>query len=133
MSQENIETVRRLHELFNRRDVEGFLDLVHPDFEWIPLWAKLQGTVYRGHDELARAFEELDSDWLEFRADPHEFRDLGDVVLACGSWHGQARTSRLVVEGQPGAWVTLFRDGRAVRMETFSNRDDALEAAGLSE
>jgi hypothetical protein len=29
--------------------------------------------------------------------------------------------------------VTLFRDGRAVRMETFSNRDDALEAAGLSE
>jgi hypothetical protein len=31
MSEENVALVRRLHDLFNGRDLEGMLELLHPE------------------------------------------------------------------------------------------------------
>ena len=36
MSQENVQTVRREYEAFNRRDLAGAFDHFDPDFEWVP-------------------------------------------------------------------------------------------------
>lgn len=133
MSRENVEVVRRLNQAFNCGDLDAFLGLLHPDVEWVPILAKLEGTVYRGRDEVRRWVAELDRDWAEFHPDPQEFRDLGDVVLALGTWHARARTSGLSLDSQPGAWVARIRAGKIVRYETFTDRSEALEAVGLSE
>jgi ketosteroid isomerase-like protein len=133
MSRENVEVVRRLNEAFNRGDMDTFLELLHPDVEWVPILAKLEGTVYQGRDAVSRWVAELHRDWAEFHPDPQEFRDLGGVVLALGTWHARARTSGLSLDSQPGAWLARIRDRKIVRYETFTNRSDALEAAGLRE
>jgi ketosteroid isomerase-like protein len=131
MSRQNVELVRRLHEAFNRRDAETFLELLDPDVEWVPMMARLEGAVYRGRAEVERWMAGLDHDWLELRTEPQEFRDLGNVVLILGSWHARARYSGLVLDSEPGAWVAHVRDGKVVRQETFTDRAQAFVAAGL--
>jgi ketosteroid isomerase-like protein len=133
MSQSNIEVVKSLHKAFNRRDTQTFLDLLDPAVEWVPMMARLEGTVYRGRSEVEGWLAGLDHDWEDLRTDPREFRDFGDVVLILGTWHARARSSGLVLDSEPGAWVAHVRNGKVVRQETFTDRAQALEAAELQE
>jgi uncharacterized protein (TIGR02246 family) len=133
VSRDNVDLLRRVHEAFNRRDLETMLELIHPDGEWVPLMATLEGARYRGRDEIRRWYLELDRDWAEFQTTPEEFRDLGDVVLILGTWHARSRATGLTLDRQPGAWVAHVRDGKVVRQETFTDRAQAFEAAGLTE
>lgn len=133
MSPSNVELVRSLHEAFNRRDTQAFLELLDPDVEWVPMMARLEGTVYRGRAEVEGWLAGLDHDWVDLRTDPQEFRDLGDVVLILGTWHARARTSGLVLDSEPAAWVAHIRNGKVIRQETFTDRAHALEAVGLRE
>jgi ketosteroid isomerase-like protein len=128
-----VDLLRRCHEAFNERDIEGFLELLHPEVEWVPIMARLEGAVYRGREQLRSWISELDRDWAEFRTEPREFRDRGDVVVAFGTWHARGRASGLILDSQPAAWVAHIRDGKVARQETFTDRDQALEAAGLKE
>jgi ketosteroid isomerase-like protein len=53
MSQENVETISRAIDAWNRRDLDGFLAGAHPDLEWhpaLPAGVEGSGSVYRGHD-----------------------------------------------------------------------------------
>jgi hypothetical protein len=50
MSRENVEATERAIEAFNRRDLDAFLALAHPDAEHVAL----AGEAYRGHDGLRR-------------------------------------------------------------------------------
>jgi ketosteroid isomerase-like protein len=132
MSRQNVELVRRMHQAFNQRDTETFLGLLDPDVEWVPMMARLEGVVYRGRKEVERWLIGLDHDWVALRTEPQEFRDLGDVVLTLGTWHARARTSGLVLDSEPGAWVARVRNGKVVRQETFTDLAQALEAANQS-
>jgi ketosteroid isomerase-like protein len=58
--------------------------------------------------------------------------DGGEAVLALGTLRGHLHDSGMEVTA-PHGQVWTFRDGRAVRMEWFNDRDRALEAAGLAE
>jgi ketosteroid isomerase-like protein len=133
MSKENVEIARRAHEAFNRRDVATLIELLDPEVEWIPILAALEGRVYRGHAAVRRWIEELDTDWELFETCPEEFRDLGDRVLILGSWRARGRASRVQLENQPGSWLAHVRDGKLTRQQTYTDRAEALKAAGLSE
>ena len=128
MSQPNVELVKSLHQAFNRRDIGTFLELLDPDVEWVPMMARLEGTVYRGRAEVEGWLAGLDHDWVDLRTDPQEFQDLGDVVLILGTWRARARTSGLVLDSEPAAWVAHIRNGKVIRQETFTDRAGALEA-----
>jgi ketosteroid isomerase-like protein len=137
MSQENVEIARQLSVAFNRAFAEGNTDLyelLDPDIEWIPLRAILEGTTYRGHEGVRRWVEELKRDWTAFETKPEQFRDLGDDrVLALGSWQARGRGGEVLLDIPQGAWLLQCRNGKVARMETFTEREKALEAAGLSE
>ena len=133
MSREDVETVRRAVEPFNRRDIPTFLELLHPDVEWIPIMAVLESRVYRGHDGVRRWLEDLAADWELFEIFPDEFHDLGDRVLTFGRWRARGRASGVELENQPAAWLHEVKDGKIVRMRTYTDRAEALQAAGLSE
>jgi ketosteroid isomerase-like protein len=53
MSQENMETIRRCDAAISRGDVDSYLFGVHPDVEFIPRRAAVQGT-YNGHAGIGR-------------------------------------------------------------------------------
>ena len=62
-----------------------------------------------------------------------EFIDAGeDQVVAVERFGGRAKISGIETE-QTQAVVSTIRDGRIARCREFMTRNEALEAAGLSE
>jgi ketosteroid isomerase-like protein len=137
MSQENVEIARRVFGAFNQAFTVGtpeLYELLDPEVEWVPISALLEGTRYHGHDEVRRWIEDMKRDWTIFEVRPERFLDLtDDRVLALGTWRARGRSSGVELDSQPAAWLVQLRDDKAVRMQTFTDRAQALEAAGLRE
>jgi ketosteroid isomerase-like protein len=136
MSQENVEATKRFNDAYNRRDVEGMLAELDPEVEWHPaLPEALMGrgpAVYRGHGGVRSMFADLYGAFAELHVELSEIRDLGDQVLAVGSFRTVGRGSGVEMESPLGV-VSDMKDGRATRILTFLDPRDALEAAGLKE
>jgi ketosteroid isomerase-like protein len=132
MSQENVETLRRGLEAFNRSDVEGALEVLDAEVEWYPAIQSMLGemTVYRGHQGIRDMFRNLDEVYLEFRIEDAEFRDLGDRVVATCRIRARGRQSGAESD-TPFGYVFDFRNGTVVRVRVFLDHKEALEAAGL--
>jgi ketosteroid isomerase-like protein len=133
VSQENLEVPRRLIDAYTRGDIPSFLDLLDADVEWIPIMAALEGRTYRGREGVLRWLEEPARHLEYFEPQYEEYRDLGDQVLILGRWRARGRASGVELENQPATWLYEIKGGKAVRMRTFTDRAEALEAAGLSE
>jgi ketosteroid isomerase-like protein len=129
MSQENVELVTRLYDLWNegpsaRAEAEG---LLHPGFEYVnPPDAvepgTLQGAV--GFDKVREIFPDL-------RVEPERFIDIGDDVVAI--IRVQGRTEQGVLVDFRGGDVWTVRDGKATRVRWFTDAEQALAAVGLAE
>jgi ketosteroid isomerase-like protein len=137
MSQTNVDLARHLFEAFNRTFTGGANDLyemLDVDVDWVPITALLEGTTYRGHDGVRQWIEHMKADWEEFETHAEDFRDLGDDrVLSLGRWHARGRGSGVALDFQKAAWLVQFRDGKLVRLKTFTDRKDAYDAVGLSD
>ncbi len=133
MSQENVEIVRCALDALQRSDVEKMLLHMDPEVELhSAIVGGAEGNVYRGHDGCRRWFVDSFESFEEIRNEWSEFRDLGDRVLALGHVHARGRESRVELDSTMG-WIYTVRRGKLVKAEGFLSRDDALEAAGLSE
>ncbi len=135
MSQDNVAQTRRAADAYSRRDVEGLLEDLNPEVEWYSALSVLisgKATVYRGHEGLREWFRELDEAFDEIQVEYSEIRDLGDRVIAFGTIRTRGRESR-VETTSPLAMVSDSRGGKAFRVRTYLDPDEALEAAGLSE
>ena len=128
MSQRNVEVVRRGFDAFNRRDVEELVTLSHPDCEWHPFRAQLEGSVYRGHEGVRRFVSDMDDDWASFEIHPRELHDLGERVLATGQVQALARGSGVAVDNL-GGFVFELRDGHIARLVSHSDPEAARAAA----
>jgi ketosteroid isomerase-like protein len=136
MSQENVETVRRLVEAWNADDLEAYLGELDAEIEWYPsIEPGLEGkaTVFRGHDDVRRAWREYRGEaWERLTVRPQEIRDLGDSVLALGQIDLIARTTGIEFSQAIGQLLE-FLGGKIVRVRDFLTHAKALEAAGVSE
>jgi ketosteroid isomerase-like protein len=134
MSQENVEIVRKAAMAFNRGDLDTWLeywtdDLDHRAVEGAP---DDHGPI-QGKDAL-RTFVQ---DWLDtfddFRAEPVELIEAGDdKVIAVMRISGRAKLSGVETD-LTYAELNTLRDGKIARGRQYWTRDEALEAAGLSE
>jgi uncharacterized protein len=131
MSQENLELVRRQHEHFNRTG-EVLPEIYDSDAEWTAAREDPDAATHRGLEAIRGYFAQ----WVEmfegidFRAE--ELIDAGDKVFAWMRFSGKGTASEAPVEMEQ-AQIWTFRNGKVVRVEEYFDRNDALEAAGLSE
>jgi ketosteroid isomerase-like protein len=133
MSQENVETIRALHEAFDRRDYDTALSALAPDIEWhAPHGITIGEEVFRGRAEVQRGFALWLDAWETHRFEPTEIRGHGDHVFVTGLQIGRGRGSGVEVELRT-FHVYKLRDGLVTEMRAFDERTEALEAAGLSE
>ena len=135
MSEEQVENFKRATDAFKRRDIEAALETLDPEVEWHPGLAALLGgevTVYRGHDGYRDLVRDLDEAFAEIDAEFSEIRDLGDRVLAIGRLRTRGRTSGAETES-PFCYLAKAKDSKAVRVWTYLDLNEALEAAGLRE
>ena len=133
MSQENVEIVRRVYEAAAGRDATSLFALYDPDVE---LDANRMGVgdlgIYHGHEGLRKLFGEFHEVWGKIEYDYEELIDAGEHVVAVVRRHARGRASGVDVEA-PLALLWTVRGGKVVRVVWFPTREEALEAAGLSE
>jgi ketosteroid isomerase-like protein len=115
MSQENMETVRRAFEAWNRGDIEGYVAHLSSDVEGVPVGAALEGEVCRGHDEVRAWWETHTEVWETFLILAEEFEQVADEMSA------------------PATWVFGFRDRKIAYWQAYTSRAAAHEAVGLPE
>jgi ketosteroid isomerase-like protein len=134
MSQESTaDLVRRWSKAFNKRDMNTLLKLTSPDLEFVPYLASLiETTTYRGHEGLRSYFRDADAAWKELHVSQAAARVVGHRAISVGELHGKGRASGLEVR-VPLAWVSEWHDGELVRLMTYTDKAEALEAIGLSE
>ena len=85
-----------------------------------------------GRGESSRYFQALDEAWADLRIEIEDYRGLGDSVVAIGWVRATGKSSGVQVE-EPFAVLFVIRDSVFVRVDSYSDRGKALEAAGLSE
>ncbi len=132
MSEENVETVRRSIDTFNRGDRDAWLADFAPEAEWHTTGRFADAGVYRGRAGLERFWAELQEDIEELRVSVSDIRATGDRVFVAGKGGGRGKRSKAHAEELIWYAVTL-RDRRIVRVQGFATQDEALEAAGLRE
>jgi ketosteroid isomerase-like protein len=134
-ARDQIDAIRRLYEAFepafSGRDVEGFVEQLASDVEWTTILAALEGTgAYRGHAGARRLLEDLRHDWEIFEPIVEDIRDLGDDhFLVMGRWRARGRGSGVELQTQLASWLVQRRDGKTVRIQAFTRRQDALDEA----
>jgi ketosteroid isomerase-like protein len=133
MSRENVEVVRGIWEADRRRDVEAVQAAYAPDVEWedhAGLWG--DWGVARGPDGIRQAWRRWYEAFAEVQIELGEVAAGGDVVVATYHLGARGRSSGVDVE----LTVTLvwtLEAGKVVRVRAYTSRDEALEAAGLTE
>jgi ketosteroid isomerase-like protein len=129
MSQANVQIVELAYELFNRRDIAGFLDLCGADIEWQDM-GTFDTTPVVGVDAVRAYLDTVLEPWEEFRKDPEEIIDLSDdQVLGLFRATARGKGSGIEVEVRGGDLVT-FKEGKVVGYTAYP-REQALEVAGL--
>jgi ketosteroid isomerase-like protein len=132
MSQTDIETLRLGYEAFNRGDWDTPTRFAHPEFELKTADRALNRGTYRGAQAATRFFRDLFEPFEEVTIEPEEFFQRGDQIAVYLRARLRPAGSTAVVENRIGHLWTM-REGKATRLEVFPRREDALEAAGLSE
>ena len=132
MSRETEAIARRVFEAAARPGVVGLADLLSEDCEWVTDPNVAEPGVYRGRDQVIAYLEGLRRpfDFLDF--DVHSVIDTDKGTLIETTTHGRGGLSGADVKLN-WSFVVQIRDGLLVRVESFLNRADALEAAGVSE
>jgi len=106
----------------------AFLELIHPDVEWVPLRAVLDGDVYRGHEGIHRFIADMDDDIEHMQVRVDEVLEVADNVVVHGAIVGKGRGSGMDLDLELG-WVIHVRSGRVDYLRAFSDRADARKAA----
>jgi ketosteroid isomerase-like protein len=135
MSKENVEIVRQVYEAAASRDAATIFTLYDPEVELDNTRLQMpEGGrgVYRGHEGLRRFFREWHEAWGSIEYDYDELIDAGEQVISVVTRHARGRASGAEVE-MPLALIFTLRQGKVVRVVWFRTREEALEAAGLTE
>jgi ketosteroid isomerase-like protein len=132
MSTAEIERLRAIYEAVSRGDWDTAFRGAPPDFELVPPDTNPIAGTYRGRAEIGGFFEELWAAFEEVDVEPEEFLESGDRIVAFLHLQFQPKDSTAMMQMRV-AHVWTMRDGEAVRCQVFREREEALEAAGLSE
>jgi steroid delta-isomerase-like uncharacterized protein len=131
VSSENVELVERFFELFQQGEWKH-LELLAEDVVYRPVAEITDAGEYQGRDGYRRYMEDFfdDSWWGELSYEVTSYREHDDNVIARIEMTGQGRRSGADVSARVFAVFTI-EDGQIVREEDFTDRDEALSAAGL--
>jgi ketosteroid isomerase-like protein len=132
MSKENVELVRRIHDGWSRGDFSVGASLCAPEFEWHQHAEAVEPGSHRG-TAVGGAIRRIFEVYEHFRVEPEEYIDAGeDKVVVTARIHATGRGSGVDVE-QGFAFVWTVHRGKATELSVFTDRREALDAAGYRE
>jgi ketosteroid isomerase-like protein len=130
MSEENVEVVRKAiayeyHGVGDRAEAEAIFD---PQVVLNPI----DEGPSSGFDAMRADMERWASAFDELKVTFEEIIDAGDQVVVVAHHQGRGRESRVEVDSRFYEVYTL-REGKVTRVDEYTEREKALEAAGLRE
>lgn len=122
--QENTKIVRDAYAAFGRRDVPAMLASMSDDVDWEGVVGAGPNVptrgVRKGHQQVAKFFEQMAATADFKRFEPRDFLADGDKVVVLGFYESVIKAT-----GRPFAseWVMVFtlRDGKVVRFREFTD------------
>jgi ketosteroid isomerase-like protein len=130
MSQENVEVVRELIAALNERDVDRYLSLCTREIELNTPTTPLLGET-RGPEGIRKFFASVEEASTTFRIEVERLQTIGhDRVLVFGQL--KVVTSGGVALEHPTTNVYELVAGKVHRVDVYHDREQALEAVGLT-
>ena len=132
MSQENVKLLRERYRQANAGGFAAIADFFASEFT---MDAPQGVESAQAHDKagLQEWFRKMDEIWEGLTFDPIEISALdAERVIAVVQTSGRGKGSGMAID-QTLTHLWTLRDGKAVRIEGYSTKQEALEAAGLRE
>ena len=120
-SNSNVDIVKGAYEAFGRGDVPAVLEALDKDVIWTDMEGFPTGGTYVGAGAILNGvFLRLGTEWSVFQANPDEFLESGDRVVALGHYEG---TYKATGKGMrvPFAHVWTLRDGKVVKFVQYTD------------
>lgn len=138
MSQEDVERARQAYEALGlavqRGDFDAFFrEYIHPEVEWVPLEGGPDAGISSGEEPVKARLIEMLQIVEEPQIEAEEIIDAGEKVVIAIRISGRGVASGIDIEEARWFHVLTPRDDKAVRIEWYATRGEALKAAGLSE
>jgi len=128
----DVDLVRAFFDAYNARDIETVEEMLDPGVEITTLSARAGLPArWESRANTRRYFEQLDESWAELRVEIHDCKEVGGSLVASGAIRGIGKASQAEVV-ETFATVLLARGSRFIRIDTYSDRRAALEAAAPS-
>jgi ketosteroid isomerase-like protein len=130
MSQQNVQTIQRAYEAFNRQDIPGVLAVFDPQIEWVDQGGgRAPAGTFHGPQSVANdVFSIIPQNFDEFRADAEEFIDAGDHVVVVGRMRGKPKSGSALDARCVHVW--RMRDGKATGFRHFVDANPWTKAWG---
>ena len=128
MSEQNVELVRR-----GIGSVDAFWSMLDEYVVWdLRGWPVLDlDSFYVGREAVIKASRHYWGTWDGYAVEAEELLDAGPSVVVILRERGLGKGSGAPFEQRhPQLWT--FRGDRIIRWDSFSNRAEAIEAAGLA-
>ncbi len=132
MTQENVEIVRRSIAAYNRGDLDGVVESWAPDA--VLDWSRSHGIeagIYRGRAEIKEYMQRFLDSFEEVRLQIENSVEVENGLLVENVAYFRGRDG-IEVQAR-SAWLIAIRDGQQTSLTLYQTKQDALEAAGLSE
>jgi ketosteroid isomerase-like protein len=130
MSQENVELIRSIYDGWLRGEMSD--EHFDPEIAMVESRTLPGAASAYGIEDVRRYMQSFAKYWDEIRFEAQEYLDAGDKVIVVARLIGRGKSSGVAVE-RSWAYVWTVRDGKALRMDGYADREQALEAAGLPE
>jgi ketosteroid isomerase-like protein len=131
---DNVDIVRRIYAAWVEGDLQALYAALDESIELNPdpeaTWVGI-GQVYRGHDGMRSYMSSVYEAFEDYRPEVEQLIDAGDQVLTLAIEHGKGRGSGADVQANRTAHLWTIRDGKAIRLDLYLNRNEALKAVGL--
>ena len=131
MSRENVEVVRRIYDQYAAGDIDGLLSRVDPEIEFDLSDRLPDEGLHRGREAYRQFLKRTLELWADFQVEVEGLLDGGDAVVAIIHTTATGRASGIEIDERVGH-VFWLRDEIPYRFKVFSDRSEALAAAGLS-
>jgi ketosteroid isomerase-like protein len=124
------ETLRELYAALNRNDIAAAIEAFDPQIDWTEPAGYPGAGTYHGHAAVKAHLAQARATWAEGRCEPERFLAAGDKVVVFVHVRVRLQQEKEWREARQ-ADVYTFRDGKAIAMHLFADRQKALESVGI--
>jgi ketosteroid isomerase-like protein len=125
-----ISALRSAYAAFNRGDIEAAVEPFDAQIEWTEPVEFGGGGTYRGRDGVKRYLAQSRAPWAEGSSEPERFIASGKRIVVFVHARFRLKGSNKC-EDVSLADVYTIRNGKAIQMRAFADRQEALRWVGL--